>query len=214
MQTPETLRQKESFPILEDSYITSRIWESVELLRREMGPCDMGNRDSVHISKYLKRFAPIITQNCLSANAVYNLLTFVMPGQTQSFVYSKRDSELPFLKLWGFTSVFCLETTFLETDPQEMEKLFEGGLKHVTSVFKRIAALWELTSNGESELQKCIVDESTLYDMRRYIHTHFASQASAIEIYYCIQSKVQKEEEKARLQAGLKPEIGLPDYMY
>ena len=82
MQTPETLRQKESFPILEDSYITSRIWESVELLRREMGPCDMGNRDSVHISKYLKRFAPIITQNCLSANAVYNLLTFVTPGQT------------------------------------------------------------------------------------------------------------------------------------
>ena len=61
---------------------------------------------------------------------------------------------------------------------------------------------------------KRIVDEITLNHMRRYIHTHFASQALTIEIYYCIQSKVQKEEEKARLQAGLKPEIGLPDYMY
>jgi hypothetical protein len=61
---------------------------------------------------------------------------------------------------------------------------------------------------------KRIVDEITQNHMRRYIHTQFASQALTIEIYYCIQSKVQKEEEKARLQAGLKPEIGLPDYMY
>ena len=122
MQTPETLRQKESFPILEDSYITSRIWESVELLRREMRPCDMGNRESVHISKYLIRFAPIITQNCLSANAVYNLLTFVTPGQTQSFLYSRRDPDLPFLKLWGFLSVFLSRNHFFGNGSTRNEK--------------------------------------------------------------------------------------------
>jgi hypothetical protein len=44
--------------------------------------------------------------------------------------------------------------------------------------------------------------------MRRYIQTHFLSQAPAIEIYYRMQSKIQKEEEKAKVQAGLKPEIG------
>jgi hypothetical protein len=34
--------------------------------------------------------------------------------------------------------------------------------------------------------------------MRRYIHTHFASQALAIEIYFRVQSKVQKDEKKQK----------------
>jgi hypothetical protein len=42
---------------------------------------------------------------------------------------------------------------FGKKNSQDMEKLFERGLKEVTSVFERIAALWESTSNGESELQ-------------------------------------------------------------
>jgi len=46
--------------------------------------------------------------------------------------------------------------------------------------------------------------------MRRYIHTHFASQALAIEIYFRVQSKVQKDEEKAKETSGLKPEVSLP----
>jgi hypothetical protein len=49
--------------------------------------------------------------------------------------------------------------------------------------------------------------------MRRYIHTHFASQALAIEIYFRVQSKVQKDEEKAKETSGLKPEVSLPEYM-
>ena len=70
----------------------------------------------------------------------------------------------------------------------------------------------ESTSNGNDELQKLIADESTLYSMQRYIHTHFASQALAIEIYFRIQSKVQKEEEKAKERSG-QPEVSMPEFM-
>ena len=48
--------------------------------------------------------------------------------------------------------------------------------------------------------------------MRSYIHTHFASQAPAIEIYFRIQSKVQKEEQKVKERSG-RPEISMPEYM-
>jgi hypothetical protein len=50
--------------------------------------------------------------------------------------------------------------------------------------------------------------------MRKYIPTHFVPQASAIEIYYRIQSKIHKAEETARLWKGLKPEVSLPEYMH
>ena len=50
--------------------------------------------------------------------------------------------------------------------------------------------------------------------MRKYIPTHFVPQASAIEIYYRIQSKIHKAEETARLWEGLKPEVSLPEYMH
>jgi len=65
--------------------------------------------------------------------------------------------------------------------------------------FKKIAVVWESSCVGENELQKCIVVESALYDMTKYIPTHFEPQASAIEIYYRIQSKIHKAEETARL---------------
>jgi len=80
-----------------------------------------------------------------------------------------------------------------------MAKLFLEGPQEVMSVLKRIAVVWESSSVGENELQKCIVDLSTLYNMRKYIPTHFVPQASAIEIYYRIQSKIHKAEETARL---------------
>jgi hypothetical protein len=89
---------------------------------------------------------------------------------------------------------------------------WKKGLQDPNIILKEIAALWESTSNGDDELQKCIADESALYSMPRYIHTHFASQASAIEIYFRIQSKVQKEEEKAKERSG-RPEVSMPEYM-
>jgi len=58
----------------------------------------MRNEGIFHISKYLKRLAPFITENRLMANAAYDLLTFVTSGETQYFVYRKSDSKLPFLK--------------------------------------------------------------------------------------------------------------------
>jgi len=80
-----------------------------------------------------------------------------------------------------------------------MAKLFLEGPQEVMSVLKRIAVVWESSSVGENELQKCIVDESALYDMTKYISTHFEPQASAIEIYYRIQSKIHQAVETARL---------------
>jgi hypothetical protein len=50
-------------------------------------------------------------------------------------------------------SFFVQKPLLWKKNSQDMEKLFERGLKEVTSVFERIAALWESTSNGESELQ-------------------------------------------------------------
>jgi hypothetical protein len=63
-------------------------------------------------------------------------LTFVKSGETQSFVYSRRDSKLPFLKLWSFLSAFCTETTSLKKDLQEMEKLFIEKQQENTSIVK------------------------------------------------------------------------------
>jgi hypothetical protein len=67
--------------------------------------------------------------------------------------------------------------------------------------------------HADDELQKCIANESNPHNLTRYIHTHFASQASAIEIYFSIQGKVQNDEEKAKERSGLKPVVSLPEYM-
>jgi hypothetical protein len=80
-----------------------------------------------------------------------------------------------------------------------MAKLFLESPQELMPVLKKIAVVWESSSVGENELQECIVDESALYDMTKYIPTHFEPQASAIEIYYRIQSKIHKAEETARL---------------
>jgi len=62
-----------------------------------MGTYDIRNEGIFHISKYLKTLAPIITDIHFLANAAYDLLTFVTSGETQSFVYRRRDSKLPLL---------------------------------------------------------------------------------------------------------------------
>jgi hypothetical protein len=149
----------------------------------------------------------------LSDSSAYELLTSVTGGLTNSFVCSRRDSKLPFVKLWGFLSVSHPTVVSMKKVTQNMDKLLGEGLQDANIILKRIAALWESTRNGDDELQKRIADESALYNKRKYIHTHFASQASAIEIYFRIQSKVQRDEEKAKERSGLKPEIGLPEYL-
>jgi hypothetical protein len=187
--------------------------EAVKMLRKELGLCDVGKEDSIHITKYLKRLSPIITENQLSESAAYELLTSVTGGLTNSFVCGRRDSKLPFVKLWGFLSVSRPPVVPLKKIAQEVDDLLKKGLQDPIIVLKEIAALWVSTSNGDDELQKRIADESALNNMRRYIHTNFASQASAIEIYFHIQSKVQKDEEKAKERSGLKPEFSLLEYM-
>jgi hypothetical protein len=89
----------------------------------------VGKEDSVHISKYLKRMAPIITDNQLSDSAAYDILTFVTEGLTRSFVCGRRDSKLPFLKLWGFLSVSHPKTVSLKEGTQEIDKLFGKAYK-------------------------------------------------------------------------------------
>ena len=64
----------------------------------------------------------------------------------------------------------------------EVDELLKKGLQDPNIVLKEIDTLLETTSNGDDELQNRIADESALYSMRRYIHTNFALQASAIEI--------------------------------
>ena len=182
------------------------------MLKRELCLCDVGKEDSIHITKYLKRLSPIITENQLSESAAYELLTSVTGGLTNFFVSGRRDSKLPFVKLWGFLSVSRPPVVPLKMIAQEVDELLKKGLQDPIIVLKEIAALWESTSNGDDKLQKRIADESALYNMRRYIHTHFASQALAIEIYFRVQSKVQKDEEKAKETSGLKPEVSLPEY--
>ena len=143
----------------------------------------------------------------MSESAAYELLTSVTGGLTNFFVSGRRDSKLPFVKLWGFLSVSRPPVVPLKKIAQEVDELLKKGLQDPNIVLKEIAALWESTGNGDDELQKRIADESTLDNMRRYIHTHFASQVSAIEIYFSIQSKVQNDEEKAKERSGLKSEV-------
>ena len=127
--------------------------------------CDVGKEDSIHITKYLKRLSPIITENQLSESAAYELLTSVTGGLTNFFVSGRRDSKLPFVKLWGFLSVSCPPVVPLKKIAQEYDELLEKGLQDPNIVLKEIAALWESTSNGDDELQKRIADESALYSM-------------------------------------------------
>ncbi len=62
-----------------------------------MGTYDIRNEGIFRISKYLKTLAPIITDIHFLVNAAYDPVTFVTSGETQSFVYRRRDSKLPFL---------------------------------------------------------------------------------------------------------------------
>ncbi len=41
-----------------------------------------------------------------------------------------------------------------------------------------------------------IVEESILYDMRRFEHSHFATQASGIEVLYKTNKGIQLQEEE------------------
>jgi len=62
VQNTETLRCREPPPILGNSCNTDKTWEAVKMLRRELGLCDVEKEDSIHITKYLKRLSPIITE--------------------------------------------------------------------------------------------------------------------------------------------------------
>ncbi len=55
VQNTETLRQKESLPVLGNSCNTVKTWEAAQMLKKELGLCDVGKEDSVHITKYLKK---------------------------------------------------------------------------------------------------------------------------------------------------------------
>ena len=79
----------------------------------------------------------------------------------------RRDTKLPFVKLWGFLSASCPPVVPLKKIAQEVDKLLEKGLQDPNIVLKEIAALWESNSNGDDELQKRIADESALYSMQR-----------------------------------------------
>ena len=125
----------------------------------------------------------------------------------------RRDSKLPFVKLWGFLSASRPSVVSLTKIAQRVYELLKKGLQDPNIILKEIAALWESTSNGDDELQKRVADESTIYSRRRYIHTNFASLASAIKIYFHIQSKVQKDKEKSKERSGLKLVVSLPEYM-
>ena len=112
------------------------------MLKRELCLCDVGKEDSIHITKYLKRLSPIITENQLSESAAYELLTSVTGGLTNFFVSGRRDSKLPFVKLWGFLSVSRPPVVPLKMIAQEVDELLKKGLQDPIIVLKEIAALW------------------------------------------------------------------------
>ena len=63
VKNTETLRRKDPPPILGNSCNTDKTWEAVKMLRKELGLCDVGKEDSIHITKCLKRLSPIIIEN-------------------------------------------------------------------------------------------------------------------------------------------------------
>ncbi len=67
-------------PILGNSCNTDKIWKAVQMLKRELGLCDIEKEDSIHITKYLKRLYPIIIENQLSESTAYELLASVTGG--------------------------------------------------------------------------------------------------------------------------------------
>jgi hypothetical protein len=161
----ETLRFWDPPPILGNSCNTDKTWEAVKMLKRELGLCDIEKEDSTHLTKYLKRLYPIITENQLSERAAYELLTSVTEGLINSFVGSRRDSKIPFVKLWKLLSATCPPVVPLQKVTQEDDELLKKGPQDPNILLKEIAALWESTSNGDDELRKRIVEESAIFSM-------------------------------------------------
>ncbi len=56
-----------------------------------------------------------------------------------------------------------------------------------------IIGLWDSTCDKDDSFQVQGVEESTLFDMRKLIHTHFASQASGVELTFNVKIAAQAQ---------------------
>jgi hypothetical protein len=77
----------------------------------------------------------------------------------------------------------------------------------------QIIGLWDSTGDKDDLFQVQVVEESTLLDMRKLIHTHFASQASGIELNFNVKIAAQAQEHRKMTEMNLEAPVLLPGYM-
>ena len=58
-----------------------------------------------------------------------------------------------------------------------------------------------------------VIEESTLFDMRKLIRTHFASQASGVEIIFNVKIAAQAQEHREMTEMSLEARVFLPGFM-
>jgi hypothetical protein len=85
--------------------------------------------------------------------------------------------------------------------------------KNLTLALHQIIGLWDFTGDKDDLFQVQVVEESTLLDMRKLIHTHFASQASGIELNFNVKIAAQAQEHRKMTEMNLEAPVLLPGYM-
>jgi hypothetical protein len=83
----------------------------------------------------------------------------------------------------------------------------------LTIALHQIIGLWDSTGDKDDSFQVQVVEENTLFDMRKLIHTHFASQASGVELIFNSNIAAQAQEHRDMVNMNLEAPALLPGYM-
>ena len=83
----------------------------------------------------------------------------------------------------------------------------------MTIALHQIIGLWNSTGDKDESFHVQVIEENTLFDMRKLIHTHFASQASGIELNFNVKIAAQAQEHRKMTEMNLEAPVLLPGYM-
>ncbi len=83
----------------------------------------------------------------------------------------------------------------------------------LTRALHQIIGLWDSTGEKDDSFQVQVVEENTLFDMRKLIHKHFAPQASGVELIFNVKIAAQAQEHRYMTEMNLEVPVLLPGYM-
>ena len=201
-------------PILGHATLPRKTLKLVKSLIGQWGRCDMSNLNSRHITTYLKELWPLITKQQLAESSVYALLLTVTKGETYNIVMNSMDSMVLFLQIWDLLYSFRPQRKNQAEISFEGDRIMKERPQNLTIALHQIIGLWDSTGDKDDLFQVQVVEESTLYDMRKLIHKHFASQASGgVQLIFNVKAAAQAQEQRDMTEMNLEVPVLLPGYM-